>query len=278
MALSWHRPNSLEELWSLVNTTDERVYYQAGGTDLHLQIQRHIITDGLVFCLAGLPGLNVIQMVSDGLYIGAGVSINALRQHPLVAKHLPLLVYGLQWFASPAIRNMATLGGNLGTGSPAADGALLLTALNARVITAGPDGKRNLAMDDFYTGYKKNSLKRGEIITGFIVPTQPENSSFYYRRAAMRPHLSIIKTAVAGWRAADGQVYLAAGSVSPFPKRLHLLEAEPASQPDRLRELLGQEIEPISDQRSTAAYRFATTFNLVQECLGRILPPTPRED
>src|SRR4029077_4856370 len=104
----------------------------------------------------------------DELEIGAGLTLSQVAQAwtsapPVWHEWLPL-------FASPLIRNRATLGGNLATASPIGDGAPLLLALDARVRIAGPRGERIVPLDSFFLGYRKTALQPDELLVSILLP------------------------------------------------------------------------------------------------------------
>jgi xanthine dehydrogenase small subunit len=179
---------------------------------------------------------------------------------------LPLLSALMPQFASPLIRNAATLGGNLGTGSPIGDAAPVLLALEASVVLASTEGQRTVALADYFTGYRESVRRPGELIAEVVVPL-PASGLTAFHKIAKRPFDDISSVAVGfALDVVDGTVRKARiglGGVAATPIRA--LDAEAALEGRRwttetveaAAELLGRTGTPISDQRASADYRAA---------------------
>jgi xanthine dehydrogenase small subunit len=177
-------------------------------------------------------------------------------------------------FASPLIRNAATLGGNLGTGSPIGDAPPVLLALEASVVLASTDGQetaeRTVALADYFTGYRESVRRPDELITEVVVP-RPAAAVTAFHKIAKRAFDDISSVAVAFALdvadSADGPVVRKAriglGGVAATPIRALEVEAALEGRPwtqetvDAAAEVLGRAGTPISDQRASADYRAA---------------------
>ena len=193
-----------------------------------------------------LPGLRGITEDADTISIGAAVTIAELAVNPLVRRAWPGLVDALELFGSPAIRNAATVGGNLANASSVADLAVLLLALDANVHLDGPEGRRVLPLTQFHLDYKRTALRPHELIVAVSVPANRDGTArLHFEKVARRAH-DDIATVCSALLAAATTTRLSAGGVGPVPLLL--------SEPTDLAALPGQ-ISPIDDVRGTADYR-----------------------
>jgi xanthine dehydrogenase small subunit len=179
----------------------------------------------------------------------------------------------LELFASPSIRNRATLGGNLATASPIGDGAPLLLALDAIVHLAGPEGRRTRALSSFFLGYRRTALRRGEVIVAVEIPRPLPSMLRFYKVSKRR--LDDISTVAAGLAIdldAGGLVRrarFAFGGVAARPIRA--TEAEAAAEQhrwaedavERVQAILATTLTPLGDHRGSKEYRLEVSRSLV---------------
>jgi len=210
--------------------------------------------------------------VSDReIRIGAALTLSEIERR--LDGRLPLLAAIMPLFASRLIRNGATLGGNLGTGSPIGDAPPILLALEASVVLASTDGERTVPMAEYFTGYRESVRRNGELITEILVPL-PASTTTAFHTIAKRPFDDISSVAVAfALEVADGQVSKARiglGGVAATPIRALATEAalEGRAWGDETVEaaagVLAGEGTPIDDQRASAAFRKAMLGNSVR--------------
>jgi CO/xanthine dehydrogenase FAD-binding subunit len=283
-----HRPRSLAELVETAQRISGRKYYLAGGTDFAVQRRAGALADGHVILLRGLPELTGITESGRLLRIGAATTIASLAASVLVRDRLPLLAQSLERFASPQIRSMATLGGNICNGSPTADTVPPLLVLEAEVELASASGTRSVPLSAFFTGYKRNALRDAEILSAVLVRAgELDSYRIGYRKVGARATMAIAKLSVAmaarhaaGPRSASiDDLRLAVGSLNEYPRRLRQTEtlmrgAEPRSvSTARLAEAVRSEITPISDFRSDASYRESVCIGLIRELLRQSAVP-----
>jgi xanthine dehydrogenase small subunit len=222
----------------------------AGGTDLAVEANLRMRRFPYLISLEAVRELREVSETSDAIEIGAGVPLSEIDVLP--AEFLEL-------FASPLIRNRATLGGNLATASPIGDAAPLLLAMDARLRLASARGERMVALSEFFVGYRKTALEAGELIVSVILPKPlPRVVRFY--KAAKRRMDDISTVAAAFAIGVDGRLRMAYGGVAPVP--LRVFEAESSADP---RSVLARTLKPISDHRGSAAYRLALAQNLLEK-------------
>ena len=146
---SYFEPMTLREAVDILSEKGDDALPLAGGTDLLVRMKRGHITPSALVNLKRIQGLNQIRdETGKGTRIGALASISTIEDSPLIhAKH-PVLGQAAGVVGSPSVRNLATLGGNIGRASPASDMAPSLMVLGARVATAGPSGAREQRIDE----------------------------------------------------------------------------------------------------------------------------------
>jgi CO/xanthine dehydrogenase FAD-binding subunit len=262
------RPRSLDEALDTL-AAHPAATLLAGGTDLMVRANYQGLRPEAVVALRRVPEL---QETSGG-FIGAGVTWAYLTTAPW-----PGLAQAARTVGSPQIRAMGTLGGNLGTASPAGDGLPFLAAVEAHIeVASRAGGSRLLAWDEFLVGPKRNSLQPGELILGVRFPDlMPERQEFAKVGARNAMVISIASACLV--RAADGAVRIALGSVGPTPLRARraeaMISAEPRPSPAAVAEfgrLVAGEVRPIDDHRSTAAYRRHAAGVIARRLLERAL-------
>lgn len=226
----------------------------AGGTDLLIRLRDGAKVERVVN-LKRIEALGSIRRTDAGTEIGASVTLARLVREG----GIPLLAETALQMASPQIRNLATVVGNLCNASPAADLAPPLLCLEARVRIAGAGNSREVALGDFIAGPGRTCLKAGEIVTHVVVP--PDGAKGTYLKFTVRNAMDIAIVGVAVVRSAEG-VRIALGAVAPTPIRARA--AEKAKDPA---EVAAAECSPIDDLRASAGYRREIVRVLVRRAL-----------
>lgn len=253
----------------------------AGGTDLFVRIRKGIENPPFLVYLGELPELQGIRLREEGAEVGAGVTHAELLRSPLSAR-VPILRLAISALGAPAIREMGTLAGNLANASPAGDGLVPLYLLEATVRLAGPDGEREIPVEEFVLGPGKTALRPGEIIRSLWIPF-PEGKPLPYFRKVGRRRALVIAVASLGaliWLEGDviGKARLALGSVAPTVLRPREVERTLVGlplEPEALRpaaELLSRATRPISDLRASADYRRKVAGNLLLDMAVSLSP------
>jgi xanthine dehydrogenase FAD-binding subunit len=230
-----------------------------------------------------IEALDLVTLDEGALVLGSLVSIARLQQDALVREHAPLLAECADRFASPQIRNLGTLGGNICNASPAGDTLPPLLALDAELELAsltreGKVATRRLSIDGFFTGPGRTRRERNELLTAVRVPLGPAGRLLRFHTAGTRPALDISTIAIALAARRDGGhrltgVHLALGAVGPTPLRAR--RAEALLEGRVLDEALAQaaaraaadECRPIDDVRASAWYRKELVHNVTRRML-----------
>jgi CO/xanthine dehydrogenase FAD-binding subunit len=261
------RPASVAEAIQLKANSGPEARYWAGGTDLALEWKRkqHAVSHCIdITRLSELQGINVEP---DRIRIGALTSLAALERagghHPL----LEVLADLAHVMCTPQTRSIATVAGNLCNASPAADLAPPLMAFDAIVRVAGSVGERTIPVGDLFAGVKKTVLAPDELVTWIEFPLGMRKRAAYSRMGRTAVDIALVIAAVAIDAEADGRISLARvalGSVAPTPVRVagaeaRLVGAQIGAIGEEMIEAVAAEaaagIRPISDLRTTAAYR-----------------------
>lgn len=236
----------------------------AGGTDLYVQRGAELPEKELLF-LSRQEGFSGVWPAADRIFIGAATPVADMMESPLLQAALPVPAGCLRRVASAPIRNRATIGGNIANASPIGDLSVIFLALDARVGLRGGKDSREMALRDFFLGYKKLALRQNEILAWISVPLTKNGIFFNFEKVARRRFQDIASVnsglglEMAGERIAAAHV--SAGGVAPVPLYLRASSAFLAGKtvsPALVRELASvaeNEIAPISDVRGAAAYK-----------------------
>jgi carbon-monoxide dehydrogenase small subunit/xanthine dehydrogenase small subunit len=232
---------------------------------------------GGVMDVFGLPELRGIRVEGDRLRIGSCVTNDELENSPAVNKFFPALSRCASLCGGPAIQNRATIGGNICTASGAGDLPVVLLALSAEVLLASSEGEEVRGLEDFVTGYRRTAIGPGQILKEVLIPLPAPGSRQAFFKRGSRKALSLSRVSLAAYAEFDGskvrQLRLAAGSMSPVPRRLR--ETERALRGESFGEAFVQRASVLASEeispRTQTAYRKNITGNLVRRFFEDIL-------
>ncbi|MFI5808489.1 xanthine dehydrogenase small subunit [Streptomyces sp. NPDC051561] len=257
------RPATLDEAVRVLRERPEAVLV-AGSTDYGVEVNIRSRRDSCVVAIDRLPELRELRIESEYLEIGAAVTLTEIERR--LDGTVPLLAELFPQFASRLIRNSATLGGNLGTGSPIGDSPPVLLALDASLVLAGADGERVVPLAEYFTGYRQSVRRPDELIRAVRIPT-PLSQVTAFHKIAKRRFDDISSVAVAFAVDIEGGIVRRAriglGGVAATPIRSlateTALEGRPWSQEtvDTAARVLRGEGTPMSDHRASSLYRSA---------------------
>ncbi len=253
-------PSSLGEALRMLDA-DPSLQAMAGCTDLYVDFNFGVLQRRRFLNLWGLEELRYVRRDDSALRIGALTTYTDLIESPEVHRHAPILAAASREVGGAQIQNRGTLGGNVANASPAGDTLPVLAVLEAGVVVESLSGRRRVPLAEFYTGYRQTAMRPGELIVELELP--PAEGAQWFRKVGTRAAQAISKVVMAGLRAP--QPRLALGSVAPTVIRLPNTEACLAGGGgiEQARRVLEQEIRPIDDLRSTAAYRTKVASNLL---------------
>ncbi len=265
-------PATVAELARLVQEHPD-AYLLAGGTDVGLWVTKaHRDLDTVIY-LGNVEELQELRVTDSHLEIGAGVTLTDCEQ--VIGQHFEDLGELFRRFASPPIRNAATLVGNIANGSPIGDSMPALISLGATLrLRAGAD-TRELPLEDFYLAYQKTALAAGEFVESVRIPLTPADRQFRTYKISKRFDQDISAVCGAFCIRLDGNVVESAricfGGMAATPKRASGCERaligspwSEATLPDALA-ALGRDYTPIDDMRASAGYRQMVAHNLLRK-------------
>ena len=273
--ITYLKPNNLKELKDYLEV--KSFQFIAGGTDLNLQ--RPIINEkeNNIICLSSIKELNFIKKFKEKMVLGGAVTIENFLDS--VRSKMPELIEILQRFGSPQIRNQGTIGGNLCTSSPIGDLAPLLMVLNSDINVFGKNGIKKTNIKNFFKGYRKNILKKDEIILSIEIPYPNKKNKIFSWKLSKRydQDISTISLAIniQTQKNIIKEIQMAAGGVAATSKSLDklcksMLEKKLDDAIDFATENLDKFIQPISDLRGSSHYRLEAMkglFRRLQICL-----------
>ena len=273
--ITYLKPNNLKELKDYLEV--KSFQFIAGGTDLNLQ--RPIINEkeNNIICLSSIKELNFIKKFKEKMVLGGAVTIENFLDS--VRSKMPELIEILQRFGSPQIRNQGTIGGNLCTSSPIGDLAPLLMVLNSDINVFGKNGIKKTNIKNFFKGYRKNILKKDEIILSIEIPYPNKKNKIFSWKLSKRYDQDISTVSLAiniqTQKNIITEIQMAAGGVAATPKSLDklcksMLEKKLDDAIDFATENLDKFIQPISDLRGSSHYRLEAMkglFRRLQICL-----------
>ena len=266
--MEFYRPSSWREALEIKGARPEAVPI-FGGTDMMVSLNFGRERPEAMMDLTGVEELGVWEEEEGRLRVGAGVSYARIIEE--LGERLPGLAMASRTVGSPQIRNRGTVGGNLGTASPAGDALPPLYVSDAEVEVASTGGTRRVPVAEFITGPKRTALRPDELISAFLMP-EAEGPQQYSKIGTRNAMVIAVCSFGLALHPEKGRVGACLGSAAPTPVRAMLAEefiegvleegdlwgtrgeiGEPALR--RFGELAAETARPVSDVRGTAAYR-----------------------
>jgi CO/xanthine dehydrogenase FAD-binding subunit len=254
-------PHSLEEALRLKAERPDAVPI-AGGTDVMVALNFDRLRPPALLNLNEVPELRGWSRQNGTLRLSAGLTYGDAMQEPL-AELLPALAEASRTVGSPQIRNRGTIGGNLGTASPAGDALPPLLVADARVVVASVRGERAIPLPEFVVGVKRNALAEDELVVAVLVDVAEARETFMKVGPRNAMVIAVVSLAVR----VDGELRAAFGSAGPVPTLVRAELGDVDSFPDRVADAAS----PIDDVRGTAAYRRHALRVLTKRALDRCL-------
>lgn len=268
---NYFQPTSLKEAIELKNKFTDAVVLN-GATDVALRVTKKHELLKEILDLSRVDELKKFVVNQNSVLIGAGISLEDVKRK--VGNDFPALFNMLSVFGSMQIRNLATLGGNLGTASPIGDALPVLLAYNATVELQSMNDKRNIALDEYFIDYRKTLREENELITSIIVPKLSNGTIVKSYKISKRKDLDI-STVSSGFRLKVNsnnevkEIKLAFGGMAEKTKRAtttenFLLQKEWRRETiEQAMKILEKEFTPISDARASKEFRSIASKNLL---------------
>lgn len=233
MRFEYLEPETIEEALTMLTRYRGKAKIIAGGTDLMVQMRNKATAPEYVVDITRIPGLDCITFDDhQGLRLGALTTIRALETSTELQRKFSVISQAASQLGSVAIRNVATVGGNLCNALPSAEMSQALVALSAQVRIIGPEGERTVPLDGFFTGVGQTLLKPDELLLEILVPESPPHTSGIYIKHSPRGpiDLATVNVTVLMTMEPDHNVCrdakIVLGTVSPIPLRARKAENE----------------------------------------------------
>jgi carbon-monoxide dehydrogenase medium subunit len=264
--MRYEAPGTVEGAVALLAGATGEARVLAGGTDLLVQMRSEIVDPELIVDIKRIPETRAVTEERGGWRIGAAVTGAELGEHPQLREVWPGVVEAANLIGSTQVQGRATLGGNLCNGSPAADSVPALVAAGAVATLAGPEGTRELPVEDVMLGPRTLALGKGEIVVSFWLPPRPPRSSDAYLRFIPRTEMDIAVVGAGVSLTVDtaGTITAARVALGAVAPRVLLVPAAAAAivggrldrpAQDRLESAARAACRPIDDKRGTIEFR-----------------------
>jgi carbon-monoxide dehydrogenase medium subunit len=227
----YHVATSVAEALDQLSLYAENGRAYAGGTDLFVSMKKREVTPEHLINLKGIKELKHVHYDDgEGLRIGGLVTIGELERSEIIKDKFCALKDAIEVMASPQIRNIGTIGGNLCSALPSADTAPPLIAMGASVKLTGSKGERTVLVEEFFKGPGESILEHDEILTEILIPNPPENSGGSYFKLMRRSAMDLAIVSAAAFLMMDGNkrvchdARIALGTAATTPIRVSKAE------------------------------------------------------
>lgn len=255
------RPTSRTEALATLAREGAGARPLVGGTDLLVALRHRTAEPTVIVDLKAVTDLPAPLVVhDDGITVGPTATMAELAAHPTVRAWYPALVDAALTVGSVAIRNRASLVGNMCNASPAADTASPLLVAGASVTIASGEGERTVPLSEFFLGPRRTLCGVGELVVALHLPAPVPGSGSAFRRLTRRRGVDLGTVSVTASVDAQDRVVLGLGAVGPRPILTHVGEPVVLADERRLTQVLDEQLRvatPISDVRASKEYRTA---------------------
>lgn len=257
-----YRPESMAELRQVMAEAGPGAALVAGGTDWVIAERRSGREPASLVYLGGIPELKKVELRENGMFVGACCTMHQLEQEPLLQGPWAVLAEAAAGVGSTQIRSRGTIGGNIAHASPAADSAPALMCLDAVALVLRQGETVEIPVERLIQGTEKTLLKETDVILGFLMPNQPEDTVSHYYKLGFRRQVSISRFGVAmALGLKEGRVtraQIALGAIGPKAIRMPAMEqallgcAPDEAAAERLGDILADYIRNTSGRRYKA--------------------------
>ncbi|WP_170575869.1 FAD binding domain-containing protein [Ruegeria atlantica] len=264
--MDYHSPASFAEASALAANATGITRFLAGGTDVLVQLRSELVTPDTLIDIKKIDGVRDITRNPDGSWtLGVATTGAEMSEHPDLGRDWPGVVEAMDLIGSTQVQGRATLTGNLCNGSPAADSVPAMVAAGVTVTVTGPEGDREVAVEDIPTGPGKTSLEKGEVVSAVNIPARGEKGGDAYLRFIPRTEMDIAVVGVGVNLRLDGdtisEARVSLGAVAPTvllvedcAKAIIGSTLDDAALDD-LAAAASAACNPIDDKRGTIAFR-----------------------
>ena len=282
-------PHTLEDALTLLQQYQNDIRIVAGGSDIIIQLRDGVVKTEKLLNILSLKDLKFIEEKDNRLHIGSLSTYTEIINSQQIKRHAWILRDAAKQIGAVQLQNTATIGGNLGNASPAADSLPPLYALGATVVTRSIGGRREIPIEKFFSGYRKTTLKPDELIEEIYFDRLNSNDAAAYLKLGLRKAnaISIVDVAVAlrqKVRNSYNHVNVALGAVAPTIVRAHSCEQALIGKNltdislKEAAKLASQDVSPITDIRGSAEYRRRVVSSLVYQALHSAILGSQRHE
>src|SRR6056297_4063 len=279
---SYFRPQTKEGLMQVLRDYEDALTVIAGGTDLLVEHYNNLYKVDRWLDLNWVSEFKEIKIYDDKVEIGSMVTHERLYKLDTIKELFPVIQQAAADVGSPQIRSRGTIGGNIVTSSPAGDLLPPLLVYDAKMKIISKDGERIVDANEFFTGAKKNVLKKGEIVEKIILPLRDEMYRGAWVKVGKRKALVISSISLAFNIVFDEdkkikESRICVGSAAPTPLRIKKAEDELLAKKinnvniEEIAQIVSDKISPIDDIRGTAKYRRQVAFNITKSALNEVI-------
>lgn len=264
--MRYESPATVKDAVALLAKEKGKAFVLAGGTDLLVKMKAGMLEPDLVVDIKRIKGMRDIRKSASGFSIGAGTPCAALSESAALVKAWPGVVEAASLIGSKQVQGRCTMAGNLCNASPAADSVPALVAAGAKVVIAGPKGKRKLAVEDVPSGVGRTVLKKGEFIESVELPKKDARGGDAYLRFIPRSEMDIAvvsagvnltldaKGVITKARVTLGAVAITVLLVNDAAKAIIGTKLDDAAK-QKLAAACSAACKPIDDKRGTVEFR-----------------------
>jgi CO/xanthine dehydrogenase FAD-binding subunit len=282
MTMEYVRPKNIKEALQTLKRGRRKARLIAGGTNLIPDMRAMTLTPSVLIDLSHLKTLSYIRDVKGEVRIGGLTAISELAASKVIQRVAPILSEAARQIGNPLVRNRATLAGNLADASPAADTAVPLLVLDARVVAEREGAKpRQVPIDQFFTGPNRTVLRKDEMILEVDFPAPRTTARMAYLKLGLRNSMAISVVSIAALMEIEKgkcrKVRIGLGAVAPKPMRAYetekiLLGNEVTRERiEACCETIEKEVSPITDIRAGAGYRRSMVSVLLRRVLQKLI-------
>ncbi len=280
--LRYEAPGSLADAVRMLAAAGGPTRILAGGTDVIVQMETDLIEPELLIDIKKIPGLHTITAENGGFRIGAAVSAMKMMDHAALCATHPGIIEGVKLIGSIQVKGRATVAGNLCNASPGADSVPPMITAGAIARVTGPNGSRDVPVEQIPVAPGKTSLAKDEIIESFFLPALPRNSGGAYQRFTPRTEMDIAVVGVAVNLTLDGAgvctaARVALGAVGPTvvvsdecAQALIGTKVDEAAL-EKLAAAASAACRPIDDKRGTKEFRIKVAAVLARRVAQQAL-------
>lgn len=277
--IAFHNARDLQDACDTLAQYGEKAKILAGGTDIMVKLNRRLVAPEMLVHIGGCE-LNYVKLEEKKIVIGATTPLAYITRSKPLQERIPLLVEAVRHMGGVAIRNAATIGGNLSNASPAADSSVPLLALGASLRLTSKRSERTIPIEGFFVGPGQTVLNPDELLKEVIIPIPESDTKWAYHKIGRRraETLSVVAGAISARLIRDkcSKAMVALCAVAPTPilvkKAADLLEGRQLDTDliESVAEAAVEETSPVDDVRATAWYRRRATKALVKGLLEEL--------